>query len=58
MDDERPPEGEKKKGVSREGRGSVSSVASGGRALIEKYHQLFMTTQKTRLLVSPSSLFI
>jgi len=28
LDDERPPEGEKKKGVSRDGRGSVSSVAS------------------------------
>ena len=28
LDDERPPEGEKKKEVSREGRGSVSSVVS------------------------------
>jgi len=28
LDDKRSPEGEKKKGVSREGRGSVSSVAS------------------------------
>ena len=28
LDDKRPLEGEKKKGVSREGRGSVSSVAS------------------------------
>ncbi len=28
LDDERPPDGEKKKGVSREGIGSVSSAAS------------------------------
>ena len=28
LDDERPPEGEEKKGVSREGIGSVSSAAS------------------------------
>ena len=58
LDDKRPPQGQKKnlgvEGGKRKCKFGSIFKTNGDR----KIHQLFMTTEKTRPLVSPSSLFI